>query len=78
MITPVIALLSADMPGWVYVLALLGLAVTVWALIDCAINVPSPRSRATWICLIYFFNILAALLYFLSRIDRVPKKDKNN
>jgi len=74
----ILAKLPPDMPGWVYVLAFLGFAITVWALIDCAINVPSPKSRATWICLIYFFNIVAALLYFLSRVDRMPKKDKGN
>jgi hypothetical protein len=50
---------------------LLGTALWIWAILDCALNEPSEGTdKIVWILIILFANIIGALLYLLVRRPR--------
>lgn len=48
------------------VVALIGFAFWIWALVDCALRCPRER-RAIWIVIIALLHFVGALLYLLFR-----------
>lgn len=55
-------------PGEILALlgVLAGLALWIWALVDCALRCPRER-RVTWVVIIALFNAAGALLYLVLR-----------
>jgi hypothetical protein len=58
---------------WLIVLlALLGSAVWIWALVDCLLHEPAHgNSKLIWIIVIVFTHFIGAVLYLLRRPRRM-------
>lgn len=51
-------------------LALVALAIWLWALIDCALHEPATIDKLVWVIIILWLNVIGAVVYVVFRRPR--------